>query len=55
MGCIDAYREALMRDFSSTAPSAPTSKPAPSQPPATETDRESHMAMALAEDAEADR
>ena len=49
MGCIDAYREALTRDFSSTAP------PAPSQPPAAETDRESGTAMALAEDAKAGR
>ena len=55
MGCIDAYREALTRDFSSTAPPAPTSTPAPSQPPAAETDRESGTAMALAEAAKADR
>jgi len=41
MGCIDAYREALTRDFSSAAPSAPTSTPGPSQRPAAETDRES--------------
>jgi hypothetical protein len=37
MGCIDAYREALMRDLSSTAPAA-------------ETDPESGTAMALAAD-----
>ena len=41
MGCIDAYREALTRDLTSTAPSAPASTPDPSQRPAAETDRES--------------
>jgi hypothetical protein len=31
MNCTDAYREALTRDFSSTASSAPASTPAPTQ------------------------
>jgi hypothetical protein len=38
--CTDAYREALRRDFSSTASSAPDSTPAPSQRHATEAGRE---------------
>ena len=41
MGCIEAYREALMRDFTSAAPSAPASTPGPSQCQAAETGRES--------------
>ncbi len=40
MNCTDAWREALTRDFSSTAPSAPTSTPAPSQGHAAEAGRE---------------
>ena len=63
MGCTDAYREALTRDFSSTASStassAPASTPAPSQRQAAEAGREgaaaavaeSRPAMALAKDA----
>jgi hypothetical protein len=57
MDCTDAYREALTRDLSSTASSAPTSTPAPSQRQADEAGREgvvvaeSHPAMALAKDA----
>jgi len=38
--CTDAYREALTRDLSSTASSAPASTPAPSQRHATEAGRE---------------
>jgi hypothetical protein len=53
MGCIDAYREALMRDFSSTAPPATASTPLSSQRQAAETDRESGTAMALADDSTA--
>ena len=49
MGCIDAYREALTRDFSSTAPSAPTSTPGPSQPPDAESDLESERNWTPAE------
>jgi hypothetical protein len=56
--CIDAYREALTRDLSSTASSAPTSTPAPSQRQAAEAGHEgagavaeSRPAMALAKDA----
>ena len=61
MGCTDAYREALTRDFSSTASSASASTSAPSQRQAAEAGREgaaaaaavaeSHPAMALAKDA----
>ncbi len=40
MNCTDAYREALTRDLSSTASSAPTSTPAPSQRQAAEADGE---------------
>jgi hypothetical protein len=40
MNCIDAYREALTGDLSSTASSAPTSTPAPSQRQAAEAGRE---------------
>jgi hypothetical protein len=40
MDCTDAYREALTRDLSSTASSAPTSTPAPNQRQAAETGRE---------------
>ena len=49
MGCIDAYREALMRDLSATTPSAPTSTPVPSQRQAAEPEPESDTAMTLAE------
>jgi hypothetical protein len=61
--CTDAYREALTRDLSSTASSAPTSRSAPSQRQAAEAGREgvvgrpagavaeSRPAMALAKDA----
>jgi hypothetical protein len=38
--CTDAYREALTRDLSSTASSAPALTPAPSQRHATEAGRE---------------
>jgi hypothetical protein len=38
--CTDAYREALTRDLSLTASSAPTSTPAPSQRQAAEAGRE---------------
>ena len=38
--CTDAYREALTRDLSSTASSAPTSTLAPSQRQAAEAGRE---------------
>ena len=38
--CTDAYREALTRDLSSPASSAPASTPAPSQRHATEAGRE---------------
>jgi hypothetical protein len=38
--CTEAYREALTRDLSSTASSAPASTPAPSQRHATEAGRE---------------
>jgi hypothetical protein len=38
--CTDAYREALTRDLSSTASSAPTPTPAPSQRQAAEAGRE---------------
>jgi hypothetical protein len=40
MNCTDAYREALTRDLSSTASSAPASTPAPSQHQAAEAGRE---------------
>ena len=40
MDCIGAYREALTRDLSSTASSAPTSTSAPSQRQAAEAGRE---------------
>jgi len=40
MDCTDAYREALTRDFSSTASSAPTSTSAQSQRQAAEAGRE---------------
>jgi hypothetical protein len=40
MDCTDAYREALTRDFSSRASSAPTSTPAQSQCQAAEPGRE---------------
>jgi hypothetical protein len=40
MGCTDAYREAMTRNLSFTAPLPP----APSEPPAAETDRESDTA-----------
>jgi hypothetical protein len=38
--CTGAYREALTRDLSSTASSAPTSTPAPSQRQAAQAGRE---------------
>jgi hypothetical protein len=38
--CTDAHREALIRDLSSRASSAPASTPAPSQCHATEAGRE---------------
>jgi hypothetical protein len=47
--CTDAYREALTRDLSSTASSAPASTPAPRQRHASEAG--SGPAMALAKDA----
>jgi hypothetical protein len=47
--CPQAYREALTRDLSSTASSAPASTPAPSQRHATAA--QSGPAMALAKDA----
>ena len=62
MDCTDAYREALIRDFSSTGSSAPASAPAPSQRQAAEAGREgvaegaaaeSRPAMALAQEATA--
>jgi hypothetical protein len=40
MNCTDACREALTRDLSSTASSAPASTPAPSQRQAAEAGRE---------------
>jgi hypothetical protein len=40
MNCMSAYREALTRDLSSTASSAPTSTSAPSQRQAAEAGRE---------------
>ncbi len=50
MGCTDAYREALTRDLSSTAPSAPAPAPGPGQRPAAETDRESDTAKTCYDD-----
>jgi hypothetical protein len=47
MDCTDAYREALTRDLSSTASSAPTSTPAPSQRQAAEGDREDAVGRPL--------
>jgi hypothetical protein len=40
MDCTDAYREALIRDFSARASSAPTSMSAPGRRDATEAGRE---------------
>ncbi len=51
MDCTDAHRQALMREFSSTASSAPTSTSAPSQRQAADADGENSAAMVLAEDA----
>jgi hypothetical protein len=45
--CTDAYREALTRDLSSTASSAPASTPAPSQRQAAEADRDSAAGQPL--------
>jgi hypothetical protein len=49
MDCTDAYREALIRDFSSTVSSAPAAAPAPSQRQAAEAGREGVAVGAVAE------
>jgi hypothetical protein len=54
--CTDAYREALMRDLSSTVSAAPTPTPipttVPSRPHATEAGREGVVARSLRVDSQ---